>query len=370
MAEMTKEERVLSALSLQEPDRVPLYDLVSSIQMIEHFASEALTLENAEQVIPLAMSHSLDTTRIFMPGELSQRTDSQGFTYERRDWFNEWTTGYPFHDLPGLAAFVHQEIERLEAWKPGDMQKELAELRRWKTRYAGTVIPASWAGEALQDCYIQVGLDWFIWLEAEQPELVERWVQARHNQLLRRIQAEQIFKEISPLTWIFGDVAYKQRLIFSPAYLRQHGFFQRIAEICDIYHSNSLKVIFHSDGDIQLIIPDLIAAGADAIAPIDVLAGMDLRRLKEQYGKKIAMVGGIDVENVLRQGDVATVRQAVVEALQAAGPGGGLILGSSSEELFEDLPLENILALIETTWECGIYPIGSHFPGKHRVFTP
>jgi uroporphyrinogen decarboxylase len=185
---------------------------------------------------------------------------------------------------------------------------------------------------------------------------------------MRRLEAESIFKEISPVTWIFGDVAYKNRLIFSPRYLRQHGFFRRISEICELYHSYGLKVIFHSDGDISPIIPDLISAGVDAIAPVDILAGMDLCNLKEVYGQKIALVGGIDVENVLRQGTPETVHQAVLQALQVAAQGGGLILGSSSEELFEELPLENILALIQTTWECGWYPIGSRFPGQRIYF--
>jgi hypothetical protein len=287
--------------------------------------------------------------------------DERGFTYEQRDLFNEWQVGVPFSDLPGLVTFIKREIERIDAWRPADPISALAELRQWKNRYSGTVIPASWAGEALQDNYIQVGLDWFVWLDAEQPELTQCWIEARHAQLMRRLEAERGCREISPVAWIFGDVAYKQRLIFSPAYLRAHGFFQHIAEICTLYHDYQLKVIFHSDGDITRIIPDLVAAGVDAIAPVDILAGMDLAALKERYGHSLAFVGGIDVENVLHQGKVDDVRQAVLHALQVAAPGGGLVLGSSSEELFEDLPLENILALIDTVHDYGVYPIGSRF---------
>lgn len=368
MPEMTKEERVLCALSRQEPDRVPLYDLVSSVAMIEHFSNDVLTLENAEVTIPRAMSRALDTTRIFLPGPLGRRVDEGGFTYERREWFNEWQIGVPYRDLPGLIIYIKGEIERLEAWQPVDPATNLVELRRWKARYAGTVIPASWAGEALQDNYIQVGLDWFVWLDAEEPELTRRWIDARHAQLMRRLQAERGCREVSPLTWIFGDVAYKDRMIFSPVFLHRHGFFQRIAEICDLYHSYQLKVIFHSDGYIQPIIPDLITAGVDAIAPIDVLAGLDLADLKCAYGDRVTLVGGIDVENVLRLGGVDDVRWATLRAIQVAGPGGGFILGSSSEELFDNLPLENILAMIDTTLECGLYPVGSHFPSSFTLF--
>jgi hypothetical protein len=349
-------------LSREEPDRVPLYDLVSSTALIEHFSGQQLTLENAEHLIPLALSRALDMTRIFLPGLLGRRTDDRGFVYERRDPFNEWQIEVPFHDLPGLAAFVRAEIERLEAWQPADPAADLRELLAWKARFAGTVIPASWAGEALQDAYITVGLEWFTWLEADQPELVRPWVDALHGQTMRRLRAEAGCRAVSPVAWIFADIAYKGRLMFSPGYLHGHGFFRRIAEICGLYHGYGLKVIFHSDGYLLPVIPDLIAAGVDALAPVDVGAGLDLAELKAAFGGQVALVGGIDVEGVLRTGTPDGVRRATLAALAAAGPGGGLILGSSSEELFDTLPLANILTMIETTWERGRYPIGKHFP--------
>jgi hypothetical protein len=42
-----------------------------------------------------------------------------------------------------------------------------------------------------------------------------------------------------------------------------------------------------------------------------------------------------------------------LQAIQTAGRGGGFILGSSSEELYETLPGENILAMWETAFEAG-----------------
>ncbi len=67
MPEMTKEERVLCALAREEPDRVPLYDLVDNVRVLEHYAGRALTLENAHEVIPAALGRCLDTTRVWMP---------------------------------------------------------------------------------------------------------------------------------------------------------------------------------------------------------------------------------------------------------------------------------------------------------------
>ena len=223
------------------------------------------------------------------------------------------------------------------------------------------MIPASGAGEALQEAYISIGLDQFVYLEAEDGELVRRWIEVLHAQTMRRLESEAGCRVVSPVAWAFSDLAYKGHLMFSPAYLHEHGVFRHLAEMCDLYHSYGLKVIFHSDGYIRPIIPDLIAAGVDALAPIETSAGLDLADLKADFGHQVAFVGGIDL-GVLSSGSVEDVRQLTLRALAAAGPGGGFILGSSSEELYDALPPENVITMFETTWECGRYPIGKHFP--------
>ncbi|MHB1296525.1 MAG: uroporphyrinogen decarboxylase family protein [Anaerolineae bacterium] len=378
MPEMTCEERVLCALNREEPDRVPLYDLVDSVATIEHYAGRTLTLENAHEVVPLAMSRVLDTTRVWLPQRPGARVDERGFRHERPDWWNEWQVQMPFSDLPGLAAFVEADIERAEAWQPDDLShvrdlvradvagdaEHLQGLLRWKERYAPTVIPASTVGEALADAYIPVGLDMFVYLEAEQPDLITRWIDAIHRRTMRRLQSEGDVRRVSPIAWMFADLAYKGKMMFSPGYLRARGVFRRMAEICSHYHGLGIKVIFHSDGFILPIVPDLIGAGVDALAPIETSAGLNLAELKQSFGDQVAFVGGIDVPQVLRYGSVDDVRRTVLQALADAGPGGGFILGSSSEELFDTLPPQNILAMFETTQECGRYPIGSAFP-KH-----
>jgi Uroporphyrinogen decarboxylase (URO-D) len=370
MSEMSKEERLICALSREEPDRVPLYDLVDNVAVIEHYSGQRLTQESAEQVIPLALSRAVDHTRVWMPGEIGIRTDERGFGYERRTWFNEWQVSKPFSDLDGLVAFVEADIERLDASKPSDPDAHFRELQLWKERFAPTTIPAAQAAEALTDAYIMVGVDWFVWLNTDHPALVDRWVNAHHTASLRRLAARAGCRAISPVGWIFADMAFKGRLMFSPHFLRSRGVFRRIADFCDVFHGYGLKVIFHSDGYLRPVVPELIAAGVDAIAPVETGSGpgMDLASLKAAFGKQVAFCGGLDVQEVLQAGTTDDVRRATLQALAAAGPGGGLILGSSSEELFNNLPVENIIAMWETTHECGRYPIGKYFPAGFGGF--
>ena len=357
---MTKEDRVLCALSREEPDRVPLYDLVDNVAVIEHYAGRKLTLENAPDVIPEGLSRCLDTTRVWMPSAPGIRVDDRGFTHERRDWFNEWQVGTPFDDMRGLLAWVGAEVERLDGWRPDLAQGEPRKLLEWKRKFGGTVIPATTAGEALADAYILVGLDRFVFMEAEDPELTQRWIDAIHSATMRRLQSERGRRAVSPVAWLFADLAYKERLMFSRNYLHQHGVFRRMADICALYRGLGLKVIFHSDGFIRPIVPDLIAAGVDALAPVETSAGLDLSDLKAEFGDRVAFVGGVDL-GAISSGTPDDVRAITLRALAAAGHGGGFILGSSSEELYDSIPPENIFTMFETTWECGRYPIGQYF---------
>lgn len=367
MTEMTKAERVICALGLEEPDRVPLYDLISNFAVLEHYGGFQVTMENAAQTMPLAVSRALDLTRDWAPQPLGKRVDDRGFVYEFKEPFDiGWLVERPFHDMDGTITFVKKDIERLESWQPPneeEKEKIFRSAMEVKEKYRGTVVAASTVSEALSAAYIPLGLDLFIYLEDREPRLVKRWLEALHRQSLERISSEDYSAKISPVAWIFDDVAYKGRLMFSPDYMRNHGVREHIGEICDIYHSFGLKVIFHSDGYIRPIIPDLIAAGVDALAPVEVGAGMDLMDLKESFGGQVAFVGGIDLAK-LRFASVDEVRQTTLDALLTLGRGGGFIAGSDSEELFDVLPAENVIAMQETVRECGRYPIGKFFPSK------
>ena len=352
---MTKSERVMCALGGEQPDRVPIYDLISNFALLSHFAGTPVNVDNAHELLPLAASRMLDTTRVWLPGELGRRVDGRGFVHERTAPFNEWVVERPFSSPEEIVRYVEADIEECEGWRPPGDEQRKAELEgqlRWKAAYGDTVIPAGSAGEALSHAFITLGLEAFVHLETDRKQLVQRWLEAAHERTMRRIEGVQACGAISSLAWLFDDIALKGRLMFSPDFLRSHGVFRHISEICDIFHSFGWKIIFHSDGNFSQVIPDLLDAGVDALAPLEISAGMDLRSLKDAYGARTCFVGGVDLK-VLRFGTPDDVRRLVRETLAIMCPGGGFILGSDAEELDNDLPLENVLAMCETTLEYG-----------------
>jgi hypothetical protein len=119
---------------------------------------------------------------------------------------------------------------------------------------------------------------------------------------------------------------------------------QFIAEVKTI--NPTLKVAYHSDGNIRAIIPELIEVGVDVLNPIQP-ACMDPAVLKQQYGDRLCFWGSLDEQHTLPFGTPEDVRREVLLRLSTVGRNGGLILGPTHHVQL-DTPLENFWAMVET----------------------
>ncbi|MCL5073591.1 MAG: hypothetical protein M1308_22255, partial [Actinobacteria bacterium] len=100
--------------------------------------------------------------------------------------------------------------------------------------------------------------------------------------------------------YLFGDVAYKKTLLFSPeTWVRV--FKPCLKRLCDCIHYLGLKVIWHGCGNNEPILDDLIDAGIDCYNSIESKTGLDIVKLKKKYGKKLAYNGNINIQ-VLESG--------------------------------------------------------------------
>jgi uroporphyrinogen decarboxylase len=149
---------------------------------------------------------------------------------------------------------------------------------------------------------------------------------------------------------LFGnDLGSQRDLMFSPDIIRRFVI-PGCKLLVEMAHHYGLKVIYHSCGSIEKIIPDLIGAGVDAIHPIQALAtGMDPRQLKEKYGGQVSFCGGVDTQNLLVKGSAEDVA-AKVRELREIFPT-GLIISPSHEGILPDIPPGNIRALFDTIKE-------------------
>lgn len=202
------------------------------------------------------------------------------------------------------------------------------------------------SGVGLTEVYWYLGWHQFSYLLADEPELIDAWLEARNRAELRRVAAIADPRRI-PIALTYDDIAYKTSLLFSPSWLRAH-WLPRLRRLNDAWHSRGVRCLFHSDGNLWPILDDLVAAGIDGLNPLEVQADMTVQAVRERY-PNLFLTGGVDVSQLLPLGTPEEVREACLENIRAA-EGRGYFLGSSTE-LHWEIPTENILAMFEAANE-------------------
>lgn len=97
--------------------------------------------------------------------------------------------------------------------------------------------------------------------------------------------------------WYYEDMGFKGAPFMSPA-MYQEFIAPAHKLTCDFAHSQGLKVMMHSCGFVEPLLPHMIDSGIDGLQVIEVKAGMDLLRIYKNYGEKLSLMGGIDVRTL------------------------------------------------------------------------
>jgi uroporphyrinogen decarboxylase len=123
----------------------------------------------------------------------------------------------------------------------------------------------------------------------------------------------------------------------------------------DIAHQYGIPVMYHTCGDVRRLIPDFIECGLDILQSLQPRASnMDIKELKQEFGKDLAFQGGMDIQHTLPLGTPEDVRTMVKYAMDHAKAGGGYII-CTAHNIQIDTPMENVVALFEAYHEFGAY---------------
>jgi uroporphyrinogen decarboxylase len=358
------QDRVMKALNFQEPDRVPIYDIVQNIAFIEHYADDKITVENGEKVLCKALGNSIDLTAEINPPSKLGTFENNGFVY-KVEWWTTWLMKRPFNDLDGLKGFIKKNIKEIENSDISTMWTYLGNLSftgisepnetvfKRQQKMCGDcmlVICESFLG--LDTAYNLAGLELFSYLLHDDPALVSKWIQAFTRHEIERIHNDAN-PNLSPITLVCCDLAYKGGSLFSPDFLKIN-LFPQLKMICDAWHKHNTKVIFHSDGNLFEILDDLLEAGIDGLNPLEPIEGFDVPvELRRRY-PNLALVGGVDAHGLLVNGTPEQVSDEIKRLIDQIAPGGGFFVGSSIEMHPACRP-ENLIAMVETTRNYGKY---------------
>jgi hypothetical protein len=337
---------VQESLNGRRPARTPIFELLCNDAVIEHFGGGRLDGTCNEQIVLRAAGNCVDAVPLVMLPDTAGRTwfDDIGHQHTAARW-TEWVSKPALTDDEQWAAWALKDIERLNAEpepRQEDLDKTMAEQGRTSSNLNGSVLAPS-VGTSFNHAifYYHCGLENFSYLMLCRPELTRTWLAAMKTWLKKYLR-RHAHNAICPFGLIWSDIAYNSGLMMSRQMLADFGLFDEIAELCEIYHHRGMKVIWHSDGNIAEVIDDLVAAGVDGLNPIDAAAGLDIFELRRRYPALI-LTGGVPT-SVLENGTAEDVRKEVRRIIDETGSEGRLLVGCSSGELPNTVPLQNFLA--------------------------
>jgi len=271
----------------------------------------------------------------------------------------EWYPGV--HPMPEATAI--DQIEAYEGWPDMNDPTRIAHVKEKARRMAEqneyAIIATPWLLFPFERAHAMQGLDVFLLNMAMYPEFAEALLK-KITEVCKSLM-EPFLEELGnnvDIIKIGDDLGTQDSLLISPKMYREilkpiHADFIQF-----IKDRTKAKVLFHTDGDVFPLIPDFIEMGIDILNPIQTTAGKmaDLEGLKKTYGKDIVFCGAIDTHRILPYGTPEDVRQEVRRVMQILGPGGGYMI-ASVHTIMNDVPPENVLAMVDAVEEFGYYPL-------------
>jgi uroporphyrinogen decarboxylase len=341
--------RLLTTLRREEPDRVPIAELGVDPPIKEKLLGRPVrTVEDDVEFWYRAGYDYIYLRPAYeFPGTMQGNVTTGQPKYDQ-------ALDYAEKSIPMTESGVIGTIADLDAYTWPDpacdaYYQPLTEAARCLPSGMGLI---SGVGGIFTRVWMLLGFERFCLALSEEPELIAA--------LFRRVAAIQIavLKRVirQPgliAVWYGDDLAYTKALMVSPKVYRKY-LFPHMEELAGIAHGAGMPFIYHTDGRVWDVIPDLIAVGVDALHPIETQA-MDIDEVKRRHGKQLAMIGNID-PNTLGLGTPEQVRAEVRQRIKNLAPGGGYALGASPGIAYY-MRMQNYEAMRRAAFEYGVYPI-------------
>lgn len=208
----------------------------------------------------------------------------------------------PMSSMPQFVKFPVESREEFRAFCKARMQPDLAsrigpdyveELTALNDRdFPFVVISDRWGG-MFGGLRAFVGVENLCMLFYDDPAFVEEMMDYEADFII-----EMMGKILDHTTVdCFGfweDMAYKTGPLVSPDMMRKYAL-PRYKRVVEFLHSRGVEWIsLDSDGDIWSLIPMWLDSGINTLFPFEVQCGMDVNRVRKEFGRDLRIWGGID----------------------------------------------------------------------------
>lgn len=384
---MNSRERVLTAINHEQPDRIPLVmgannatgikmkpyrgiKKIAGIQAPDNYIYDWPELGTAEidEETMIRLHSDVRGVLDLEPEKVLQRNRDRD---PHSDCISSWGSGqteitpgdwFPgIHPIPDATTIA--DLDDYQGWPDMNDPSRVAHVRETARLLAKdkqfAIMATPWLLFPFERAHAMQGMEAFLLNMAMYPDFARALLEriADYCKQLMGHFLDELGDNVDIIK-IGDDLGIQKGLMISPKMYRD--ILKPVhADLVDFIKARTkAKVLFHSCGDVAPLIGDFIDIGVDILNPIQTSTGSisDLGSLKKQFGKNIVFCGGIDTHRILPFGTVEEVREEVRRVMQLLGPGGGCMI-SAVHTIMNDVPPENVLALVDAVEEFGHYPL-------------
>ncbi len=371
---MTSKERVYAALEGRIPDRVPYAEFAVDFDTVERLIGhETFLRAKAKSQIAfwegrrdevaqswledhIALQRKLPLDIVTFPmatWEMPPVTDeTPPRRLDAKTWEDREGRVYKLSEATQDITCVHDPVRDARVFTAAEFEKDPEPLRRDERSWQ---ILDAVVREFKREKFIcgpsggSVGIVLLGGMErgllelAANPAAVKA---ATRCQLRQQNEADAVFihPDSDAVMWA-EDLGYKTGPLIGPAMFREFFLEANKERVRNVKGKFGKKILKHCCGNINLLMDYFVEIGFDAYQSIQPTAGMDICRLKKDYGDRIALWGGVAVEHLVG-GTPEEVRADVRRAMACAKPGGRFILGSS-HSVAVGTKYDNYMALLD-----------------------
>lgn len=350
---MTSYERLRTVLDGGVPDRVPYYEDYWRTT-VERWKGEGMPDVSPHEYFGTEMTRLAgDYTLRFPVTEIEQTDRYRIYTDEngakRKDLLaaDGWTPGWMDFTVRNREDWA--KTKPRAAYAPDRIGAHIKDAHDCGRKAEKLLV---YSGHAcFHPTWQKVGMEQLMVWMIEDPELVHDLFET-HTTLMIDLLKGMLSQGVTfDAAWFHDDLGYRNAPLISPAMYRELVF-PHHKRLCDAMAEEGLKTIFHSDGNVEPLIPDFLEAGFVALNPLETKAGLDVRILKPKYGDRLVLFGGIDVRELAK--DLEAIEAEVKAKLEAGMPGGGYIW-HSDHSVPNDVSFENYEFAMEMLGKYGRY---------------
>ncbi|WP_432799426.1 uroporphyrinogen decarboxylase family protein [Poriferisphaera sp. WC338] len=362
---MNSKERVMCAINLEEPDRVPM--TLHGTTWVQQRLCRDLDCHSHKELMLKLRSDIVDIRGVVDPtyvgpGEANEEI-SPGVFRNYLGWeLREYETEFGIEaDYDGFilqdAASIEEAAERFEWPKVDwfDFSGFAERLDAWQ-EFAVMVSSCS----VFQHCTYLRHMEQFMLDLAMDQAMAEYLMDGYTDFYLAYF--DKMFTEVKGRIDILrcaDDLASQRSLMISPEMFRSLVA-PRLKKLIDLAHSHGVKFFFHSCGALTPLIDDLIGLGIDILDPLQAAAeGMEPEILKARFGDRVCLHGSICTQYLLPNGTPEEVAVETKRRIDLLAPDGGFIL-APCHVLQNDVSTANVMALSDTGYHYGQQVMAGH----------